>query len=133
MSTLLQFLMENPVDNLTEEVIVSARLAKYPFKIRAMTGPEFSEYQKMASKVNVKTKKVEFNTKLFNELVVLNHTVEPNFRDADSLKKGGFATPEQFMYKCLLAGEIAELSQQISSLSGFDRDIETDVDEAKNS
>lgn len=132
MSTLLQFLMENPVDNLTEEVIVSARLAKYPFKIRAMTGPEFSEYQKLATRVN-KGKKVEFNSKLFNEMVVLNHTVEPNFRDADTLKKAGCASPEQFLYKSLLAGEIAELSQQISNLSGFDRDMDASIDEAKNS
>ena len=132
MSTLLQFLIENPVDDLTAEVIVSNRLAKYPFKIRAMTGPEFSEYQKLATKIG-KNKKVEFNSKTFNEMVVLNHTVEPNFRDADTLKKAGCTSPEQFLYKSLLAGEISELAQQISSLSGFDKDMEDTVEEAKNS
>lgn len=132
MSTLTQFLLDNPVDNITAEVIVSSRLANFPFKIKAMTGPEFAEYQKLATRIG-KHKKVEFNNKVFNELVVLNHTVEPNFRDADLIKKAGCTLPEQFLYKSLLAGEISELSQQISTLSGFDRDIEDTIDEAKNS
>lgn len=132
MSQLLQFLVENPVDNLTEEVIVSPRLAKFPFKIKGMTGPEFSEYQKLATKI-ARHKKVEFDSKVFNELVVVNHTVEPNFKDADSIKKAGCQTPEQFMYKSLLAGEISELAQRISALSGFDNDMEDTVEEAKNS
>ena len=132
MSELLQFLIENPVDNLTAEVIVSARLAKFPFKIKAMTGPEFSEYQKLSTKIS-RHKKVEFDSKTFNELVVLNHTLEPNFRDAESIKKAGCQTPEQFLYKSLLAGEINELAQQITALSGFDKDIEDTVEEAKNS
>lgn len=132
MSNLMQFLIDNPVDNLTDEVVVSPRLAKFPFKIKGMTGPEFSEYQKVSTKIG-RHKKVEFDSKIFNEMVVLNHTLEPNFRDAESIKKAGCQSPEQFLYKSLLAGEIAELSQQISSLSGFDRDMEDTVEEAKNS
>jgi hypothetical protein len=132
MSNLMQFLIDNPVDNLTDEVIVSSRLAKFPFKIKGMTGPEFSEYQKLSTKIS-RHKKVEFDSKTFNELVVLNHTLNPNFRDAESIKKAGCATPEQFLYKSLLAGEINELAQQITGLSGFDKDIEDTVEEAKNS
>lgn len=132
MSALMQFLIENPVDNLTSEVIVSPRLSKFPFKIKGMTGPEFSDYQKLSTKIG-RHKKVDFDSKVFNELVVLNHTVEPNFRDADSIKKAGCQTPEQFLYKSLLAGEIAELAQQISALSGFDKEFEDEVEEAKNS
>lgn len=132
MSNLMQFLIENPVDNLTEEVIVSPRLAKFPFKIKGMTGPEFAEYQRMSTKIG-KKRKVEFDSKTFNELVVLNHTLEPNFRDAESIKKAGCQTPEQFLYKSLLAGEISELAQEISALSGFDKDMDEEVEEAKNS
>lgn len=128
----MQFLIDNPVDNLTDEVIISGRLAKFPFKIKGMTGPEFSEYQKLSTKIS-RHKKVEFDSKTFNELVVLNHTLEPNFRDAESIKKAGCQTPEQFLYKSLLAGEINELAQQITALSGFDKDIEDTVEEAKNS
>lgn len=132
MSKLLEFLIENPVDNLTEDVVVSPRLANFPFKIKGMTGPEFAEYQKMSTKIGKRNKKVDFNSKLFNEMVVLNHTIEPNFRDAESIKKAGCQSPEQFLYKSLLAGEIAELAQKISALSGFDKDFEEEVDEVKN-
>lgn len=132
MGNLTQFLIDNPIDNLTAEVIVSARLAKFPFKIKGISGVEFSEYQKLSTKIN-KKRKVEFDSKTFNELVVLNHTVEPNFRDAENIKKAGCKTPEQFLYKSLLAGEIAELAQQISALSGFDADIEELTEEVKNS
>ena len=31
MGTLLEFLIDNPVDDVTEEVIVSKRLEKFPF------------------------------------------------------------------------------------------------------
>ncbi len=132
MSELLNFLIENPVDNLTEEIVVSARLAKYPFKIKAMTGPEFSEYTKLATKIG-KHQKVTFDSKTFNEQVVINHTVEPNFRDAESIKKAGCMTPEQFLYKSLLAGEISEIANKVSTLSGFDKSLEDTVDDAKNS
>ena len=132
MSALLDFLVENPVDDVTEQVVISQRLAKFPFTIKAMSGTEFSAYQKRATKYS-KSKKVEFDSKLFNEQVVINHTVEPNFRDAEAIKKAGCLTPEQFLYRSLLAGEIAELAERISALSGFDADIEAVVDEAKNS
>ena len=132
MSVLLDCLVENPVDNVTEQVVVSKRLAQFPFIIKAMSGPEFSNYQKRATKYG-KNKKVEFDSKAFNEQVVLNHTVEPNFRDAEAIKKAGCLTPEQFLYRSLLAGEIAELAEKISALSGFDADIEATVEEAKNS
>ena len=131
MSKLLEFLVQNPVDNVTEEIIVSTRLKEFPFKIKAMTGQEFSEYQKLATAFG-KKKKVSFDTATFNEQVVLHHTVEPNFRDAESIKAAGCLTPEQFLYRSLLAGEISELANKISVLSGFDSDIEESIEEAKN-
>lgn len=132
MSELLNFLIENPIDDLRAEVIVSNRLKKFPFEIKAMTGPEFDNYSQLATKVG-RHNKATFNSKLFNEQVVLNHTVKPNFRDAEAIKKAGCTTPEQFLYKSLLAGEISELAQQISTLSGFDKDINEVIDDAKNS
>lgn len=131
MSALQDFLLENQSDNITGEVIISVRLSKMPFKIRAMTGKEFNEYQQAATKIH-KGKRVDFNSALFREKVIINHTLEPNFKEADFIQKAGCATPEQLLNKVLLAGEIAELSNQISMLSGFDVELEDMVDEAKN-
>jgi len=137
MSSLMEFLIDNPVDNITADVFVSNRFTDsktgeiLKFKIKAMTGDEFSTYQRIS--VNLSKNKIkEFDSKKFNELVVLNNTIEPNFRDAASITKAGCQTSEQFMYKAILAGEIATLAEHISKLSGFDIDINEAKEEAKN-
>lgn len=131
--SLMQFLIDNPVSNITEEIDIP-RLAQagYKVKISAMTGDQFQEYQKQATAIG-RHKKVAFDGKLFNELVVINHTIDPNFKDANMIKAAGCTTPAQLMYKVLKAGEIQELSKQISSLSGFDDDVDSNVEEVKNS
>jgi len=134
MTNLLQFLQDNPVDDIKQTIKVSERLKKFPFEITAMTGLQFNSYQKLATKIDGKNKKVNFDSSKFNELVIINHTTEPNFKDAKSIKDMGVITPEQFLYKTLLAGEISELSSRISSLSGFDKEsYEIEEAEAKNS
>ena len=132
--TLMQFLLDNPVNNEREEVVVSQRFkdAGFTFTISAMSGEQFSSYQKQATAVG-RHKKVNFDSKLFNELVVINHTLNPNFKDTEAVKQAGCASPEQFMYKVLKAGEIIELSNKISVLSGFDSELDDMVDEVKNS
>ena len=132
MSALQDFLIENQVDDVKTEIIVSPRLKGRPFTIRAMTGDEFNDYQKAATKIH-KGKRVDFNQALFRETVIINHTLEPNFKDVDFIKRAGCATPGQLLNKVLLAGEIAELSEQISTLSGFDVEMDDLVADAKNS
>jgi hypothetical protein len=132
MSALQDFLLETCSDNVTDKVVISPRFKDRPFTIRAMTGKEFTEYQQAATKIH-KGKRVDFNSSLFREKVIINHTLEPNFKDAEFIKKAGCVTPEQLLNKVLLAGEIMELSEQISALSGFDQNMDEAVDEAKNS
>lgn len=133
-TTLSQFLAENSVTDITAEVFVSKRFedAGFKFKIRAMSGQEFSAYQKQATAVG-RHKKVNFDSSLFNELVVINHTMEPNFKDAALLAQCGCATPEQFLYSRLKAGEIVDLANKISALSGFETDQAELINDVKNS
>lgn len=135
MSKLMDFLVSNPIDNLTEEVIVSDRFTDcdkiMKFKIKAVSPDEFSELQKQCTKVGKKGK-VNFDSKMFNDQLIINYTVEPNFKDADAIKKAGCMTPEQLLNKVLLAGEVATLVEEISTLSGFDKDLETLREDAKN-
>lgn len=138
MSTLQEFLNLNPVDNVVNEVIVSDRFkdengSPLRFKIKAMTNAEFEEARKKAT--TIKTKKggsFDFDTRKFNETIIINHTINPEFKDANSIQKMGCITPEQYLNKVLLAGEIAELANQIQTLSGFDKTFEEDIEEAKN-
>lgn len=133
MNELQQFLLDNPVDNVTEEIIVSERLKDFPFKVKAIKGGEYNDYQGRSIENPNSAKKRKFNTKKFNELIVINHTIEPNFKDADWLQQANAGLDATvLLYKTLLAGEIAELAEAILKLSGFDKDLEDTVDEVKN-
>lgn len=129
MSELEDFLNLPDVDTIEEEVFVSQRLGK--FKVRAMTAEEHGEYTRR-SRTKLDKKGMDFDTAKFNLLVAAGQTVYPNFANADLLKKAGCSTAMEFMKRKLKAGEIAELSQQICRISGFDSDINDDIEEAKN-
>lgn len=136
MSTLQDFLNANPVDNITDEVVVSKRFRDaegnlLKFKIKAMTDFTFDELRKKHTRIG-KGRKVEFDAKGFNNDVVIEHTLEPNFKDAESIKKLGCASPSEYLGRVLLAGEITTLVNEIQKLSGFDVDMEDLVEEVKN-
>lgn len=136
MSTLQEFLNANPVEGLTDEVIVSPRFKDaegnlLKFKIKALSGSEFEDVRKRSMEIKKKGK-LEFNAQRFNNTVVINNTLEPNFKDAESIKKLGCVEPEAYLNKVLLPGEIATLAEHIQRLSGFDVDMDDLVDEAKN-
>lgn len=137
MSQLQAFLNANPVDDLTAEVVVSDRFKDsegniLKFKIRAMSSDEFEECRKKSMKVAAgRRRNVEMNLKEFNNTIVINNTIDPNFKDAESIQRLGCQTPEQYLNKVLLPGEIVELSSQIQQLSGF-KSMDELVEEAKN-
>lgn len=136
MTQLIDFLLANPVDTITEEVVVSKRLKDekgnlLKIKIKPMLNEQYLEYQKQCVVPNKKGG-VDFNTKRFNQLVILNHTIEPDFRNSELIKKAGCTTPEQLLNKFLLAGEIQVLSEQIRNISGFADSLDDLVDEVKN-
>ena len=132
MNALQQFLTKNSVDNLIEEVTLGGRLKDFKFKIKALTGNQYNDFQALCIENPNSPKKRRFNTKKFNELIVANCVVEPNFKDADWLKELGVADATSAIYKTLLAGEITDLAERALRLSGFDRDVEEEMDEVKN-
>lgn len=135
MSTLQDFLNSNPVDNLTDEVPISDRFKDkkgnlLKFKIKAMDDTAFEEIRKRSMQ-RVGKNRTELKLKEFNSAIAISHTLEPNFKDAESIKKLGCATPEEYLSKVLLPGEIVKLSDEIQQLSGF-KSLDELVEEAKN-
>jgi hypothetical protein len=136
MSKLMDFLIENEVDNLTDEVVISERFKDkednlLKFKIKAVPPEDFSKLQKECT-ITKKKGKVEFDSKRFNEQIAINYTVDPDFRNAEAIKKVGCLYPEQFLNKVLLAGELNTLVEEISNLSGFGQDLDELREQAKN-
>ena len=136
MSALQDFLNAHPVDNLTEEVIISDRFKDKEgnllrFKIKAMSSGEFEEIRKKSTTVR-KGGKVEMDLQKFQSSIVISQTLEPDFKHAESIAKLGCLNPEEYLNKVLLPGEVSELVTRIQQLSGFDRDMSDLVAEAKN-
>lgn len=134
--SLQEFLNSNPVDNLTAEVPVSKRFTDKDgklmlFKIKPMTEREHNELSKQCTTTKSRGK-TEFDTRKFNSAMVIGNTVYPDFKDAASINAVGVKTPEQYLGKVLLSGEIAKLVEEIMKLSGFDTSMEELVEEAKN-
>ncbi len=130
MSALLEFLAANDVSDITEEVKVSNRFPE-KFKIKALTQSKFNEIQKKCqSRVNKDG--ASFDTGKFNMNCILEGCVYPNFSDVGFVNTLKASTPTEAITKCMLPGEITDLAKAILSLSGFDDDINDDIEEAKN-
>ena len=130
MGEMIDFLSLPDVGDIVEEVYVSERLGK--FKVRAMTAEEHGDYMKRARGSKISKKGIDFDTTKFNLLVAAGQTVEPNFNNAELLKKTNCSLATELIAKKLKAGEIAELCNKICEISGFDSDINEDIEEAKN-
>ena len=136
MSTLQDFLNRNLVDNLTKEVAISDRLrdengALLKAKIKTMTVKELNALRKDNTKINKKGKP-EVDTEKLNTAIVIENTIDPNFKDAESMKLTGCIKPEQYLDKVLLSGEVATLSDEILKFSGFNTSMNELVYEVKN-
>lgn len=129
MNNLEDFLSLPDVEGLETEIFVSKRLGN--FKVSALTADEYSSFMKRARKINKKGN-VDFDTALFNLLIIDAKLISPDFSNAEFLKKAKCNTAKEFIAKKLLPGEIQELSDKILEFSGFEKDINEDIEEAKN-
>ena len=136
MGALQDFLDQNIVNDITKDVIVSERFKDkngkiLKFKIKVMSEEELNSARKAATKI-LKKGKTDFNTMIFNRIVCINNTIEPDFKNSESIKKTGSITPEQYLTRVMLPGEIDRLVKEILELSGFSDDMDELVDDVKN-
>ncbi|MDO4541308.1 MAG: hypothetical protein Q4C00_00570 [Bacillota bacterium] len=127
MGALLDFLLEDSVEDLREKVVISHRLREHPFEIKAVTAGEMADYIKRCRRGR------EVDSAGFDLLLILNHCLEPDFRSAEALEKARCATPEELVNKTLRAGEIKALARAIYRLSGYEQGMAEMRDEVKNS
>lgn len=127
MTTLEEFLALPDIANETETVTLK-RLGT--FKVKPMTHDQWSAYQMRAKVRNAKG--LEFDTGKLNLLIIAGQTVEPDFSNAEFLTKANCNTASEFIKKKFKSGEIADLANKITEISGFDVDFTEKVEEAKN-
>lgn len=130
--TLEDFLIDNKIEDETADIILCERLKNFKFKIGTMTRDELERYQKGCSIRNRNGKVKKVDNKMFENLVITNHCLYPNFKSTDFIAKLEVNTPEEAIDKTLKVGERQELLNQILKFNGFDEDFEEIQKQAKN-
>lgn len=133
MASLSAFL--NPVQTGKKEVIVSERFQEngkpVPFVIRPITQQENEEFIRKHTKRDKKGNEV-FNRIEYNRELTATAVVEPDLNNAELQKAYGTLGAPETLTKMLYVGEFATLMQAALDLSGLDKDINEDIEEAKN-
>lgn len=103
-----------------------------PFRVlcQAIDGERYADIQKASIDLNKKGGVRNINLFDMQVLTVIDGVVEPNLKDKQLLEHFNCVTPKELVKKLFLAGEIAELSNVVTELSGYDK-TEEDEEEIK--
>lgn len=134
MSSLKAFL--NPIQVEDKEIIVSNRFQEdgkpVPFVIKPISEKDNGLLMKKYTKRDKSGKEILDRTEYAHALVAAA-VVYPDLTNAELQKKYGVLGEANLLTEMLTIGEFALLSQEVTSLSGLDRDINDDIEEVKNS
>ncbi len=133
MSSLNAFLHPVQVEN--REVVVSNRFLEdgkpVPFIIRPITEKENGQLMKKYTRKDKSGRDILDRTEYAHGLVAAA-VVYPDLANAELQKKYNVLGETSLLAEMLNVGEFAYLSQKVSEISGLDRDINKDIEEAKN-
>ena len=93
----------------------------FKVKCRAIDGERYADIQRSAIDLTKKGGLRNINLYEMQVLTVIDGVVEPSLKDERLLAYFGCVTPKELVKKLFLAGEIAELSNVITELSGYDK------------
>lgn len=95
--------------------------ASFILTCKALSPDKFEEVQDMA--VSIKGKDADIEVSLLQLLVVMEGVVDssekPMFKNKELMTKFKAPSPKELVRKILLSGEITQIYQTISTLSGF--------------
>lgn len=133
MASLSAFLHPETAEN--KEVVISDRFKEngksVPFVIRPITQRENEELLKKHRKVD-KQGVETFNRVNYNQELTALAVVEPDLNSAELQKAYGVIGASRLLSTMLYVGEYAALMEAVQQLSGLDKDINDDIEEAKN-
>lgn len=135
--TLQEFFKENKdARKRTKKIAVSNRIADengnpFLFTIRGLNTQEYDNIRN-SSNIITKDGKPSFNTSIFCIELIIESTIEPNFKKVDTYKELGFTSPQDYVKGVFLAGEIDTYVACIQKFNGFNTNIDDLIKEAKN-
>lgn len=129
MSKLEDFLGLVDVQSMRKAVKAEIGGKEFEFIVRPLTQDEHSEFQRRCISIGESS---NFDIGKYNSLMLDACIVEPNFKDAEFLRKVGCQTAAEFRNRKFPTAVITMLSNEISEMSGFGGTINDDVEAAKN-
>lgn len=129
MSKLDDFLNLNDVCEIKKTIKVNLGGKELELVIRPITEKEHVEFQRRSNVIN--KNKITFDSGKYSSLVLEACIVEPNFADAEFLKRANCISASEFINKKFPAGIVSEISKQIENLSGFES-YDMEIENAKN-
>lgn len=96
---------------------------KVVFTCQAVTANKMAEIQEMV--LDVKTQQIDVQE--MQIMTVLAGVKEPNLKNKELMEKFNAPTPKELLQKLLLSGEITNLYNVISELSGYGPDSVAEV------
>lgn len=133
MSSLSAFL--NPIEVANKKVVISERFQEdgkpVPFVIRPITQGENEEILRRHKKRDKKGNET-FDQIGYNHDLTATAVVFPDLENAELQKAYGVLGRVKLLETMLLIGEFTTLGEAVKELSGLDKDINDDKDEAKN-
>lgn len=105
---------------------------KFELRIEALEPQRFSDIQRQSVNLSKKGAIKDFNTFDMQVLTLIDGIKEPSMKDEKLLKHFGAVTPKELVPKLFLAGEIADIYNEINVLSGYEADDEETDEEIKN-
>lgn len=97
---------------------------KFILKVKELSEAQIDEIRERCRKDD------EVDSKEFGLQVILQATIDPNFKDDELIKHYGVATPYELIQLILNKGEREKLVEATMGLSGFGESIE--IEEVKN-
>ncbi len=129
MNNILDLLIENSEIGITKTFRVSDRLPS--ITIRPISNKELGELRNRAITVDKNGKNPSVDTSKFQAQAVALCTLEPNFNDAEAVKKAKVISGSELVNKVLLAGEIELIYNEINKISGFGLEISEEIEDTK--
>lgn len=135
MNSLAAFLHPVKVEN--KKVVISKRFVDngkpVEWELRAVSESENAKLERQHTKTDRKTGVQQLDRVAFGHALAVAGVVYPDLNDAELQKAYGTLGAENVLEKMLTVGEFAKLSQEVSKLSGLDKnDINEQIDDVKN-
>ncbi len=114
-------LMEMPTKEVELPRLSELTGESFKVKCKAIDGEKYADIQRSAIDLNKKGALRNINLYEMQVLTLIEGVVEPSMKDERLLGYFGVVTPKELVKKLFLAGEIAELSNVITELSGYEK------------